>query len=121
DVASVGFSEEVISSTELLRELDNDIDHRVDQEDFARNRLLDMLLADWDRHEDQWRWASFEPEDEQGKIYKPIPRDRDIALMNMTGVIPSLAKVLGPFKQYQNFSEDYGNLKGLNNNSLAMT
>jgi hypothetical protein len=121
DVASVGFSEEVISSTELLRELDNDIDHRVDQKDFARNRLLDMLLADWDRHEDQRRWASFEPEDEQGKIYKPIPRDRDIALMNMTGVIPSLAKVLGPFKQYQNFSEDYGNLKGLNNNSLAMT
>ncbi|MBO6584733.1 MAG: BamA/TamA family outer membrane protein [Gracilimonas sp.] len=121
DVASVGFTEEVLSSTELLRELDNDIDHRVDQQAFAKNRLLDMLLADWDRHEDQWRWASFEPEDEKGKIYKPIPRDRDIALMNMTGVIPSLAKVLGPFSQYQNFSDDYGYLKGLNNNSLAMT
>ncbi|SMO70012.1 BamA/TamA family outer membrane protein [Gracilimonas mengyeensis] len=121
DVESVGYSEEILSEVELLRELDNDIDHRVVQDDFARNRLLDMLLADWDRHGDQWRWASFEPEDEQGKLYRPIPRDRDLALMRMTGLLPNIAKVLGPFKQYQNFSESYGNLKGLNNNSLSIT
>lgn len=121
DVESVGFSEEVLSSVELLRELDNDIDHRVDQKEFARARLLDMLLADWDRHADQWRWASFEPDDEKGKIYKPIPRDRDIAMMRMTGLLPSAARILGPFFQYQNFSENYGNLKGLNYNSLELT
>jgi len=121
DVSSVGFSEEVLSSTELIRELDSDIDHRVDQESFARNRLLDMLLADWDRHSDQWRWSSFEPEDGKGKIYKPIPRDRDVALMRMTGLIPTAAKTLGPFFQYQNFAESYGNLKGLNYNSLYIT
>jgi hypothetical protein len=121
DVASVGFSEKVLSSTELIRELDRDIDHRVDQESFARNRLLDMLLADWDRHSDQWRWSSFEPEDGKGKIYKPIPRDRDVALMRMTGFIPTAARILGPFFQYQNFEEKYGNLKGLNYNSLHIT
>lgn len=121
DVKSVGYSDEILSSVELLRELDKDIDHRVDQKSFARARLLDMLLADWDRHSDQWRWASFEPEDEKGKIYKPIPRDRDVALMRMDGLIPTAARILGPFFQYQNFSESYGNLKGLNHNSLDMT
>lgn len=121
DVESVGNSDEILSSVELLRELDNDIDHRVDQQSFARARLLDMLLADWDRHSDQWRWASFEPEDEKGKIYKPIPRDRDVAMMRMTGLVPSAARILGPFFQYQNFSESYGNLKGLNFNSLDLT
>jgi len=121
DVESVGNSDEILSSTELFRELDGDIDHRVDQKSFAKARLLDMLLADWDRHSDQWRWASFEPEDKKGKIYKPIPRDRDMALMRMTGLIPTAAKILGPFFQYQNFSENYGNLKGLNYNSLALT
>lgn len=121
NVESVGNSDEILSSSELIRELDGDIDHRVDQKEFARARLLDMLLADWDRHSDQWRWASFEPEDEKGKIYKPIPRDRDVALMRMTGLIPSAARILGPFFQYQNFSESYGNLKGLNNNSLYLT
>jgi hypothetical protein len=121
DVASVGKSDDVLSSTELIRELDNDIDHRVDQHDFARNRLLDMILADWDRHSDQWRWASFEPDDEKGKIYRAIPRDRDVALMRMTGLIPAAARFMGPFFQYQNFANRYGNLKGLNFNSLNMT
>lgn len=121
DVESVGNTEEVLSSVELLRELDNDIDHRVDQKEFARARLLDMLLADWDRHSDQWRWASFKPDDEKGKIYKPIPRDRDVAMMRMTGLLPGAARILGPFFQYQNFSESYGNLKGLNYNSLSLT
>ena len=24
--------------------------------EFLNARMLDMLLGDWDRHEDQWRW-----------------------------------------------------------------
>lgn len=119
-VNSVGNSEEVLSHAEMIREIDGDIDHRVDQFAFARARLLDLLVADWDRHSDQWRWASFEPENKKGKIYVPIPRDRDVAMMKMTGIIPTLAK-LGPFFQYQNFDEDYGNLIGLSYNSLPLT
>ncbi|RNC82994.1 MAG: hypothetical protein ED557_09735 [Balneola sp.] len=120
DVASVGFSEEVVAYRDMIREVDNDIDHRVDQELFARSRLLDMLIGDWDRHSDQWRWATFEPEDKQGKIYRPIPRDRDVAFMNMNGIGPSIAK-FGEFFQYQNFGKSYGNLVGLNYNSLPLT
>ncbi len=120
NVASVGFSEEVVAHRDMIREVDNDIDHRIDQEMFARARLLDMLIADWDRHSDQWRWATFEPEDKQGKIYRPIPRDRDVAFMLMDGIIPTIAKY-GPFFQYQNFGESYNNLKGLNFNSLGLT
>lgn len=120
DVASVGNSKEVVAYREMIREVDNDIDHRVDQELFAKSRLLDMLIGDWDRHSDQWRWATFEPEDKQGKIYRPIPRDRDVAFMVMDGMGPSIAKY-GPFFQYQNFGESYNNLKGLNHNSLPLT
>lgn len=120
DVPSVGYSNKVVAYRDMIREVDNDIDHRVDQELFARSRLLDMLIGDWDRHSDQWRWATFEPEDKQGKIYRPIPRDRDVAFMVMDGIAPTLAKY-GPFFQYQNFGEDYGNLKGLNFNSLPLT
>ncbi|HAH52191.1 MAG TPA: hypothetical protein DCL80_13425 [Balneola sp.] len=102
----------------MIREVDGDIDHRVDQEMFIRARLLDMLIGDWDRHSDQWRWATFEPEDEQGKIYRPIPRDRDVAFMKMDGIVPTIMK-FGSFFQYQNFGESYGNLVGLNYNSLS--
>ena len=120
DVFSVGNPKDVISSIDLLRKIDGDIDHRVDQSLMARSRLFDMLIGDWDRHSDQWRWAAIEPEDKQGKIYEPIPRDRDVALMRLNGIFPNIAK-LGPFVQYQNFDYGYGNLKGLNHNSLGLT
>ncbi len=119
-VQSVGRSEEVVAYRDMIREIDGDIDHRVDQEMFARARILDMLIGDWDRHSDQWRWATFEPDDEQGKIYRPIPRDRDVAFMRMDGLVPSIMK-FGSFFQYQNFGDSYGNLVGLNYNSLAQT
>jgi hypothetical protein len=35
-----------------------------------------MLLGDWDRHEDQWRWSEFEKENGE-HYFRPIPRDRD--------------------------------------------
>ncbi|MDQ6813522.1 MAG: hypothetical protein M3040_07300 [Bacteroidota bacterium] len=37
-------------------ELKNDNDNRVDQRLVLRARLLDILMGDWDRHEDQWLW-----------------------------------------------------------------
>ncbi len=113
-------SENVISTRDLFRELDADIDHRVDQRMMLRNRLLDMLVADWDRHEDQWRWAAFEPEDGKGKIYQPIPRDRDMAFGVMNGLLPTVGKTTF-FLNYQDFREHYGNLKGLTKNSLPLT
>jgi hypothetical protein len=38
-----------------------------------------MLIGDWDRHDDQWRWAAFD----EGKqtVFKAIPRDRDQAFL----------------------------------------
>ncbi|RQH22489.1 hypothetical protein D5R40_30855 [Okeania hirsuta] len=30
-------------------------------------RTLDLFLGDWDRHDDQWRWAQFE--DDEGEKY----------------------------------------------------
>lgn len=119
-VESMGRSEEVLGSRQMLLEVDADIDHRVDQHAFARARLFDMLVADWDRHPDQWRWGSFEPADEVGKIYKPIPRDRDVAFMRMNGLIPTLGK-LDFFYQYQGFRPSYGNIKGLTQNALGQT
>lgn len=120
DVSSVGNRDDVVSHLDMMREVDGDIDHRVDQQMFAKFRLFDMFIGDWDRHSDQWRWAAVEPEDEKGKIYEPIPRDRDVALMKLDGFAFSLARV-GPLFQYQNTAESYGNFKGLNFNSLGLT
>ncbi len=102
-----GRSNAVVGAPDMYRAVTRDNDHSVDQLFFARSRLFDMLLSDWDRHIDQWRWASFKKD---GKTrYRPIPRDRDQAFNRMNGV-PGLVK---PFTKWQDFRENYGALKGL--------
>ena len=81
-----GNSKNIISTEGLLENIIEDNDNRVDQVSFMRARLFDMLIGDWGRHEDQWRWATFEGEDDQ-KIYKPIPRDRDQAYTKFDGAL----------------------------------
>jgi hypothetical protein len=73
------------SSYKLFNKMREDNDHTVDQEAVLTARLLDMLIADWDRHFDQWRWATTDTG--QGKLYIPIPRDRDQAFFYSDGLI----------------------------------
>ncbi|MGZ8549016.1 MAG: metallophosphoesterase [Chitinophagaceae bacterium] len=73
------------SSFKLFNKMREDNDHTVDEEAVLRARLLDMLIADWDRHFDQWRWATRDTG--QGKLYIPIPRDRDQAFFYSDGLI----------------------------------
>lgn len=64
-------------------------DHGVKQKDYLKARLLDILIADWDRHLDQWKWA--EQDTGQGKIYYPIPKDRDQAFFYSDGLLVAYA------------------------------
>ncbi|HKZ68125.1 MAG TPA: BamA/TamA family outer membrane protein, partial [Chitinophagaceae bacterium] len=73
------------SSFKLFNNMREDNDHTVDQEAVLRARLLDMLIADWDRHFDQWRWTTRDTG--QGRLYIPIPRDRDQAFFYSDGLI----------------------------------
>ncbi|HEX9601132.1 MAG TPA: phosphoesterase, partial [Mariniflexile sp.] len=97
DKASFGFSNAMISTDDLLKKINKDEDFILDEAAYIRARLFDMLIGDWDRHEDQWRWAEFK---ENGKtMYRPVPRDRDQVFSKMadgtllgfaTSVIPGL-------------------------------
>jgi hypothetical protein len=81
DKAGFGFADQMISTYDLLEELREDEDHSVDEKAYLKARLFDMLIGDWDRHYDQWRWAKFK---ENGKtVYRPVPRDRDQAFSLM--------------------------------------
>ncbi|HET9501945.1 MAG TPA: BamA/TamA family outer membrane protein [Hymenobacter sp.] len=66
--------------------LQKDNDNYVDQATVLRARLLDILLGDYDRHEDQWRWQRVE--DGKGTRYEPVPRDRDHVFYKPTGLFP---------------------------------
>jgi hypothetical protein len=69
--------------------LQKDNSNHFDAKSFLRARMLDLLLGDWDRHEDQWRWI----DTKQGsdKLYIPVPRDRDQVFHVNDGVLPKLS------------------------------
>ena len=108
-----GFSENVVSTNTLLQKLREDNDNEVDQQHFLRSRLFDMIIGDWDRHQDQWRWAEFEKES-KGAIYQAVPRDRDQVFTKFDGVIPWLASRKWAQRNLSHFDYDFDDIVGLN-------
>lgn len=111
DNPSVGNSEKVLTSEKMFKKYFADNDHRVDQKAFLNARIFDMLIGDWDRHEDQWTWATFK----DGKItwYRPVPRDRDQAFSKLDGIIPFLGTRKWALRRTQNFGKNITDVDGL--------
>ena len=70
------------------RKVEEDNDAHIDQKMVLRARLLDFIVGDWDRHEDNWRWAKEEDKKKDEKVYIPVPRDRDKVFYKTSGVFP---------------------------------
>jgi len=89
-------------NTDKMREkLLDDNDNSLDQKTFLKARLLDMVLGDWDRHADQWRWER--TKGKNGTIYEPVPRDRDQVYYTTDGVLPWLVSHHLLMSKFQSF------------------
>ncbi|MBA3647823.1 MAG: hypothetical protein H0W62_04605 [Chitinophagales bacterium] len=86
-----GELKKIISTFDLYDKMQKSSDNRIDSRFVLRSRLFDMWIGDWDRHEDQWRWAEFKSE--TGKLFRPIPRDRDQAFFTFDGLLPTYASL----------------------------
>ncbi|WP_224995853.1 metallophosphoesterase [Cesiribacter sp. SM1] len=114
-----GYTEDAVSTRNVLGDLLDDNDDEVDSEAFAMARLFDMLIGDWDRHQDQWRWAEYEKED-KGKRYVPIPRDRDQVFVKFDGLLPWLASRKWGLRKFSHFDYEFDDVRGLNLNALSL-
>lgn len=116
DSENFGFSEEIYSYSKMLEELRDDNDNEVDEHFVLRNRLFDLVIGDWDRHDDQWRWASFEKEGEKGLLFRPIPRDRDQAFFINEGFIPKIVSHRWAMPKLEGFNPEVRWVEGFNFN-----
>ncbi|MFC6099848.1 metallophosphoesterase [Olivibacter domesticus] len=90
------------NTPKMLSKLNHDNDDTYKAKTFLRARMLDLLIGDWDRHEDQWRWKD---EGKEGdKDYLPIPRDRDQAFRVTDGFFPGIASKSWVLPTLQGFS-----------------
>ncbi|MEN3323091.1 metallophosphoesterase [Mariniflexile soesokkakense] len=120
DKASFGFSNTMISTDDLLKKVNKDEDFILDEATYIRARLFDMLIGDWDRHEDQWRWAEFK--EKEKTIYRPVPRDRDQAFSKMAdGVLLGFAtSVIPALRLMKSYDEDLKNPKWFNTEPYSL-
>ena len=116
DLASYGYSDELKGTTSMLEDIRDDEKYDVDAELYVRARLFDMVLGDWDRHYDQWRWAEFEDEESGKIVYRPVPRDRDMVYSKHgDGFLMNIAtRTVPPLKLMEGFNEHIRNVKGFN-------
>ncbi|CAN5369152.1 metallophosphoesterase [soil metagenome] len=103
DAPNFGSSKEIISSVDVILELQDNEKNKVDQQWVLKSRLFDLIIHDWDRHEDQWRWASYKQPG--GTLYRPIPRDRDEAFYKFEGLVPTIVQVFA-VKKFKSFKKD---------------
>jgi hypothetical protein len=108
-------AEKTDNTEKVQRKLQDDNDNRVDEKIVLRARLLDMLLGDWDRHEDQWRWEKIDGKHET--IYEPVPRDRDQVYYKTSGLFPWIVSHQWLKSKFQGYSDQIRDINGWNFNA----
>ncbi|WP_196889600.1 metallophosphoesterase [Aureivirga sp. CE67] len=113
EVATFGGTDKIISTDDLLKNLQKSDNYKVDEPTYIKARLFDMLLGDWDRHEDQWRWAEFKIGKQ--RLYKAIPRDRDQVFSKFDGVlVGAVTRLVPALRMMQSYDEELRNVKWFN-------
>lgn len=112
DLASFGKPDAIESTDDVLLNLQKDKKYTVDEKAYIRVRLFDMLIGDWDRHSDQWRWARFNEKD--SVIYRPIARDRDQAFAKYDGAVLFFAMNIPAVRHMQTYKDNIKNVKWFN-------
>lgn len=104
DADHFGNSENIVSTRKVLEKLAKDNDNRVDEKFVLRNRLFDLIIGDWDRHDDQWRWATMEVKKDE--VYKPIPRDRDQTFFVNEGILAKIWSRRWALPKFEGFDKE---------------
>ncbi len=112
------------NTDKMMKHLTDDNDNNVDSATFLRARLLDVLINDWDRHSDQWRFA---PQQNKwgGETYIPVPRDRDQVFYVNQGILPRystrpwLLFFMQDFQKIRNINDFFWESRDLNGRLLV--
>ncbi|ALJ00657.1 hypothetical protein [Rufibacter tibetensis] len=108
----LGKAKDLVDSDEFLKNRFSKHSHLPDQLSFAKARLFDVLIGDWDRHEGQWQWAVYDTSNVT--TYTPVPKDRDQAFFKFDdGMIPWLfSRSWAPLKKMKTFHMRVSSPKG---------
>ena len=120
DLESFGKPDAIESTVDVLENILKDEKYQVDEASHIKARIFDILIGDWDRHSDQWKWARFNISDDK-VLYRPIPRDRDQAFSNFDGTMFDFLKFIIPdLRKFQKYGESNKNIKWITTSGVKL-
>ncbi|UEG52404.1 outer membrane protein assembly factor [Mucilaginibacter daejeonensis] len=109
-------SEDTDNTHKVQKKLREDNDVRIDAKMALRARILDMIIGDWDRHDDQWRWDKDKSKKET--VYTAVPRDRDQVYYKTSGILPWIVAHQWLKAKFQPFKPEIRDIKTWNLNGM---
>ncbi|MEO8765695.1 MAG: BamA/TamA family outer membrane protein [Ginsengibacter sp.] len=106
---NLGNFEKYYDTDEMMKKVKEETENRPDQAAYVKARLFDMIIGDWDRHEDQWRWGVVKKGGE--KVFVPVPQDRDQVYFKHNGVVLDAAIYASGIGYFQSFKNHISNVK----------
>lgn len=115
---NLGNFDNFYSTDEVMKKLQDETENSVAQEAYIKARLFDMLIGDWDRHEDQWAWGEVKKDNK--KIYVPVPQDRDQVYFLHNGKLLDVAIFASGIGYFQSLKDHISNVNYLNYEERGM-
>ncbi|HET54918.1 MAG TPA: hypothetical protein ENN33_06845 [Ignavibacteria bacterium] len=94
--------EEINRITELFNSIENVNNIKIDSKEFLKIRLMNILLGNWDRNINKWKWD--EIENQNIFYWKPHPNNSDQAFAKFDGLLPYSASFI--FPQLTSFNDN---------------
>ena len=107
-----GNADKIVNTEKMLTKIFESAKNSVDQRSFLDVRFFDMIVNDWDRHEDQWVWAM--KKNKGYHLYTPIARDRDQAFSKTDGINLYFLSRRYAFRPLQNMDPTVKDIRGAN-------
>ncbi|HLW33855.1 MAG TPA: metallophosphoesterase [Aequorivita sp.] len=87
------YPEDVETTDDILTKLQKTGGVFIDEENYIKSRLFDMLIGNWQRDPDSWRWAEHYNRFEKN-VFVPVPKNRDNAFSSFEGNILDITQSL---------------------------
>ena len=114
-----GNAEKIENTEDIVENFAKSTKYRMDQKELLKARLFDMMINDFDRHEDNWDWAKFSQVDPSGEkdsitLYKAFAKDRDHALSRVDGLLMHFIAMPWALRPLENITPRAKDVLGLN-------
>ena len=122
DLGSFGYANKIESTWDMIDKIKRDEKYIVNTDRYLRTRLFDMVVGDWDRHQDQWRWGEIKDKETGKIIFEAIPRDRDqvYSIWGDGALMGFATRAIPALKMMEGFNNDIRDVEAFNKSAYGL-